>query len=103
MKASKCFPEIRTLAEKQEIKARRMDRVQKRREVRRGGWKEKTFRKQQGICVYCDRKHKLEYWTVDHIIPLSLGGTNEPENLIGACMECNYRKADRFYTGQKLL
>lgn len=98
MKASKCFPEIRTLHERAIIKEKRAARVRQRQEVRRGGWKEKTYRLQGGICVYCNQKHDLSSWTVDHIIPLALGGTNERENLIGACKGCNYKKADRFYS-----
>jgi hypothetical protein len=32
--------------------------------------------------------------TVDHVIPRSLGGTNDPENLVTACRECNMAKSD---------
>jgi len=34
-------------------------------------------------------------FTVDHVIPLALGGTNKPDNLALACFHCNRRKADR--------
>jgi 5-methylcytosine-specific restriction endonuclease McrA len=44
--------------------------------------------------------------THDHVIPLSKGGPNSPENSVCACMECNARKGARFYnpaTGQGIL
>jgi 5-methylcytosine-specific restriction endonuclease McrA len=31
---------------------------------------------------------------VDHVIPVSLGGTNEPWNLVAACVPCNLGKAN---------
>jgi 5-methylcytosine-specific restriction endonuclease McrA len=45
--------------------------------------------------VYCSARGILE---VDHIYPISLGGTSEMENLITACNRCNRcngRKRDR--------
>ena len=43
-------------------------------------------------CVYCGRKVKL---TVDHIIPISLGGTHTKKNVLPACMDCNIAKSNR--------
>lgn len=50
-----------------------------------------------GLCEYC---HTLERWqyvpfTVDHVIPLSKGGTADLDNLALSCFHCNRRKADR--------
>lgn len=45
------------------------------------------------ICRYCGRT--WEIMTVDHVIPRSKGGTNDPENLVAACQPCNSLKADR--------
>lgn len=36
--------------------------------------------------------------TIDHVIPLSRGGTNEIENLRPACYECNVRKGSMSLT-----
>ena len=36
-------------------------------------------------CVYCGRRAD----TVDHVIALASGGTNELSNLVAACGECN--------------
>lgn len=46
---------------------------------------------QKGRCACCKKKRKL---TVDHIIPLSKGGTNWPSNLQMLCKSCNSRKHD---------
>jgi hypothetical protein len=35
------------------------------------------------------------HFTVDHIFPESLGGSNDPGNLCLACWECNLIKRDR--------
>jgi 5-methylcytosine-specific restriction endonuclease McrA len=33
--------------------------------------------------------------TLDHIVPLSRGGTNQPSNVRGACAHCNYSRGNR--------
>jgi hypothetical protein len=40
-------------------------------------------------CYYCRREMHLGMSTLEHITPLSLGGTNDPENLAIACVKCN--------------
>jgi len=35
--------------------------------------------------------------TIDHIIPLSKGGSNELKNLITACHSCNSKKGNRIW------
>jgi hypothetical protein len=46
-----------------------------------------------GICPYCFRP--IEKGSLDHVIPISSGGTNAPDNLIWCCLSCNHRKRDR--------
>ena len=46
-----------------------------------------------GICPYCGRE--IVDGHIDHIIPISKGGTNDRENLVYVCAECNLRKHDR--------
>lgn len=41
-------------------------------------------------CVYCGRKMKR--LTIDHIVPLSKGGTHTVQNVVPACLRCNCRK-----------
>jgi len=49
---------------------------------------------QGGRCFYCltplDEKFHIE-----HMTPLSRGGTNYPDNIVCACRLCNIRKRDR--------
>ena len=51
------------------------------------------WEKQHQRCAYC--KIKLTPRTLDHIIPLSKGGTNNPDNLAWVCKPCNSRKGTR--------
>ena len=64
------------------------------------------YKAQKGHCYYCARKVGSEYH-VDHVIPLSRGGSNSPENIVIACPECNTSKQDKlpheWQRGGKLL
>lgn len=44
-------------------------------------------------CAYCGLKTDL--LTIDHIVPRSQGGTNDPSNLLPACKSCNESKGSR--------
>lgn len=46
------------------------------------------------ICQYCG-KRSTKGMTVDHIIPRSLGGKTEWDNVVCACKECNNKKKNR--------
>lgn len=52
------------------------------------------FESQNGKCVYCQIRLGLKYH-VDHIVPISKGGSNWPKNLQLLCGPCNLSKADR--------
>lgn len=43
-------------------------------------------------CQRCGKKEPEVKMTIDHIIPLSKGGTNYIENIQPLCMACNVRK-----------
>lgn len=45
-----------------------------------------------GRCVYCLSPREL---TLDHLTPRSKGGTDDPENLVTACLSCNSARQDK--------
>jgi hypothetical protein len=49
------------------------------------------------LCEFCHADERWQYvkFTVDHVIPLSLGGGDELDNLALACFHCNRRKTNR--------
>lgn len=49
-----------------------------------------VWRRDQGKCVDCASKEKLEY---DHIIPVSKGGSNTERNIQLLCETCNRKKS----------
>ena len=48
--------------------------------------------RQKRRCVYCKVKMTRRTKSLDHIIPVSKGGTNWPSNLQFTCRRCNSRK-----------
>jgi hypothetical protein len=49
------------------------------------------------LCEFCHANERWQYvrFTVDHVIPFSLGGSDRLENLTLACFHCNRRKTNR--------
>ncbi|UCE36035.1 MAG: HNH endonuclease [Thermoplasmata archaeon] len=43
-------------------------------------------------CIYCGAEEKL---TVDHMIPLSRGGPDHPDNAVMVCSHCNSLKGNK--------
>lgn len=43
-------------------------------------------------CVYCKNIFIIDELTIEHIIPLSLGGSNDDDNITLACAPCNQRR-----------
>lgn len=48
-----------------------------------------------GVCLACQRREPVIRLTVDHVIPLSWGGTNSLDNIQPLCTECNRTKGAR--------
>lgn len=76
---------------------------QKRRALKRqalGSYTAREWRavvsQQHGRCADCGEKCAL---TVDHIIPLSRGGSNYIFNIQGLCFSCNSRKNNKISPG----
>lgn len=51
--------------------------------------RKRVYDKSNGCCELCGEKIKRENMTLDHIVPLTLGGADEEENLQCACKPCN--------------
>lgn len=45
-----------------------------------------------GVCLFCGATENL---SIDHILPFSLGGNDDIENLQCLCMPCNIRKSNK--------
>jgi hypothetical protein len=58
---------------------------------------EQIRQRAQYLCEFCHANEQWQYvkFTVDHIVPLSLGGSDLSENLALACFHCNRRKTNR--------
>lgn len=49
------------------------------------------LRRDNHTCRYCSATD--EPLTIDHVIPTTLGGTDDPTNLVAACRDCNAGKS----------
>ncbi len=58
------------------------------------------FKRYGRICLCCGSKFKIQ---IDHVIPLSRGGTNWPDNIQPLCKSCNCKKGTKTidYRGNK--
>ena len=56
--------------------------------------KTQTNRNGELCCWWCGKTIKSGYH-VDHVIPLSRGGSNAPENIVISCPRCNLSKSDK--------
>lgn len=71
------------------------DPYKERLGLSKGKWRrlrEIVFDRDGRECSYCGATEDL---SVDHVVPLSRGGTNDPENLTPACKPCNSSKRDK--------
>jgi 5-methylcytosine-specific restriction endonuclease McrA len=74
---------------------------QKRRATKRGNGGVCTaqdissqYARQKGKCYWCSKKVPKNYH-IDHVIPLSRGGSSDPSNLVIACPACNLSKGNK--------
>lgn len=51
------------------------------------------LRRDGHACRYCGRTAPDVKLTVDHVVPVALGGADDPTNLIAACIDCNAGKS----------
>ncbi len=52
------------------------------------------FKRDGFRCKYCGATNEAAQLHVDHVIPVSAGGTNDQLNLVTACISCNSGKSD---------
>lgn len=50
------------------------------------------YMRDNGRCVYCEAQADL---SLDHLRPVSKGGSNESSNLVTACMPCNRERGTK--------
>lgn len=52
------------------------------------------YRRQKGKCYYCHKSVGTDYH-VDHVVPLSRGGSDDISNIVIACSHCNCSKHNK--------
>jgi len=88
-KYSKCHPEIIRAANH-----RRRARLKGNGGIHTVDDVRKQYKSQNGKCWWCGGKLYDKY-EVDHITPISRGGTNWPNNIVCACKNCNRSKSNK--------
>lgn len=78
--------EIKSVPREQTNKQKRKVYSQKERAL--------IYAKANGCCKICGRKLQYENMTLDHIMPLSMGGTDGLKNLQASCLICNRIKSN---------
>lgn len=54
----------------------------------------RLYIEQKGLCAYCSKRLRGQY-DVEHVLPLSRGGSNYPSNLALVCDPCNTSKGNK--------
>ena len=62
----------------------------KARELRESQWWKRRVAK--GQCYYCKRETPPKELTMDHIVPIALGGKSTRGNVVPCCKSCNNAK-----------
>lgn len=52
-----------------------------------------VLRRDDHTCRYCGARAPEVKLTVDHVVPVALGGDDAPDNLVAACAACNSGKS----------
>lgn len=51
------------------------------------------YERDEWKCVYCQKIP--ERYTLDHLVPVARGGSNDTTNLVTACARCNQKRGDQ--------
>ena len=65
--------------------------------------KNQLLQKYESRCFWCGDHFSLEELTLDHLDPISKGGSNSLENLRLACLPCNHSRGNSPYPPQHLV
>ena len=65
---------------------------QKARQLRKSRWWHNKI--SSSNCYYCEKKLTKDDATMDHVTPLSQGGSTTKGNVVVACKGCNTKKKD---------
>jgi hypothetical protein len=60
-----------------------------------GAIQQKVWAADGFACMYCQRKMGKVLLTIDHFVPLELGGVNDVTNFLTACKPCNKDKGSQ--------
>lgn len=64
--------------------------------------RKKILKKSNGLCARCGVGLEIKVnMTVDHVLPKSKGGSNDFDNLVALCWNCNKNKGDKIVNVQK--
>jgi 5-methylcytosine-specific restriction endonuclease McrA len=80
------FPEIAPIKKNGRRRNRKSSYIRKKRE---------KLLSVDPHCKYCRKPLTLDDSTLDHVIPISKGGSNAMDNLAVACDYCNNRKGNK--------
>lgn len=57
---------------------------------------QEQIKRQKNKCYYCGKRPKKgKQWHVEHVIPLSRGGSNTIDNIVASCPTCNLSKGNK--------
>ena len=59
--------------------------------------RKKILKRSYNMCTCCGQKLTEKTMTIEHVIPLSRGGTNDEINLVALCSKCNYEKDNMLF------
>lgn len=54
-----------------------------------------VFERDNFTCQFCHKEFPSEELTIDHLIPISLGGLDEITNFVSCCEPCNRKKSNQ--------
>lgn len=88
-------PDVKAMRER--IAAKKAGKPPPPPAVRRNRPKQKTTKRLPAgsVCYYCGIPLNRHNATVDHVVPLSRGGSNGKRNKVFACRTCNEEKGFR--------